>query len=66
VFDDLFNLVRQFEHDYREENGKRVHAYGCRRCALTTRLSAFKIQITQLLRDLDIAIGEYIEKNKQP
>jgi hypothetical protein len=31
---------------------------------LTIRLSSFKIQIAQLLRDLDFAIGEYIEKNK--
>jgi len=28
-------------------------------------LNSFKIQITQLLRDLDFAIGEYIDKNER-
>jgi len=37
------------EHDYREENGKRALAYGCRRCEISVRLNAFKIQILQLL-----------------
>lgn len=65
MFDDLFHLVRSLEHDYRDDNGQQVHAYGCRRCALATRLNGFKMQITQLLRDLDFAIGESNEKNKQ-
>ena len=64
MFTDLFQLIRSLDHDYREERGQKVHAYGCRRCALTIRLNSFKIQITQLLRDLDFAIGEYIEKSK--
>jgi hypothetical protein len=64
MFTDLFQLIRSLDHDYREERGRMVHSYGCRRCALTIRLNSFKIQITQLLRDLDFAIGEYIEKNK--
>jgi hypothetical protein len=66
MFDDLFNLVRQLEHDYREENGKQVHAHGCRRCAIATRLNGFKGQILRLLRDIEFAIGEPIDKTKQP
>ena len=33
---------------------------------LTTRLNGFKIQILQLLRDIEFAIGEPTEKNKRP
>jgi hypothetical protein len=66
MFTDLFHLIHSLEHDYKEEKGQKVHTYDCRRCAITTRLNSFKIQITQLLRDLDFAIGEYIEKNKRP
>jgi len=65
MFDDLFSLVHSLEHDYREENGKRAHAYGCRRCEISVRLNAFKIQILQLLRDIEFAIGEQVEKNKR-
>ena len=64
MFTDLFNLVHSLEHDYREEKGEKVHAYGCRRCALTTRLNGFKVQIVSLLRDIEFAIGEQIEKDK--
>jgi len=64
MFTDLFHLIYSLEHDYKEEKGQKVHSYDCRRCALTIRLNSFKIQITQVLRDLDFAIGEYIEKNK--
>ena len=64
MFTDLFHLVHSLEHDYREENGKKVHAHECRRCALTVRLNGFKGQILKLLRDIEFAIGEPIEKNK--
>ena len=64
MFTDLFHLVHSLEHDYREENGKKVHAHGCRRCVLTVRLNGFKGQILKLLRDIDFAIGESVEKNK--
>ena len=64
MFDDLFHLVSQLEHDYRDENGNQAHALGCRRCAITTSLNTFKMQITRLLRDFDFAIGEEpIDKN---
>jgi hypothetical protein len=66
VFGDLFHLIYSLEHDYREENGRQVHACGCRRCALTVRLNHFKIQILKLLRDIEFAIGEPIDKNKRP
>jgi hypothetical protein len=63
---DLFDLIRNFEHDYREEEGRMVHSYLCRRCALSARLNQFKIQIEHLLREIKEAIGEPSEKNKQP
>jgi hypothetical protein len=66
MFTDLFSLVHSLDHDYREERGEKVHAYGCRRCALTARLNGFKVQILCLLRDIEFAIGESIEKNKRP
>lgn len=62
MFTDLFHLVHSLEHDYREENGQRVHAYGCRRCALTVRLN----DVLRLLRDIEFAAGEPIEKSKPP
>jgi hypothetical protein len=64
MFTDLFHLIHSLDHDYKEENGQRVHAYGCRRCALTVRLNGLKGQILRLLRDIEFAIGEAIEKNK--
>jgi hypothetical protein len=62
MFDDLFHLVESLDHEYKEEQGKRVHAFGCRRCALSLRLSALKAQIRQLLRDIDFALGDPGEK----
>ena len=64
MFTDLFHLIHSLEHDYKEEKGQKVHSYDCRRCALTVRLNSFKVQILCLLRDIEFAIGEYIEKNK--
>lgn len=58
MFDDLFHLVRSLEHDYRQEADKQVHDYDCRRCALTARLNGFKIQIVQILRDIEFRIGD--------
>jgi hypothetical protein len=66
MFTDLFHLIQSLEHDYKEEKGQKVHLYDCRRCALTVRLNGFKVQILVLLRDIEFAIGESIEKNKQP
>ena len=66
MFNDLFDLVHMLEHDYKEENGKQVHVFGCRRCAIALRLSSFKVQILHLLHDLDFDIGEPIDKNKRP
>jgi hypothetical protein len=66
MFTDLFHLVHSLDHDYREEKGEQVHAVGCRRCAITTRLNGFKSQILVLLRDIEFAIGEPTEKNKRP
>jgi hypothetical protein len=62
MFDDLFHLVESLDHDYKEEHGKRVHAIGCRRCALSLRLSALKAQIVQTLRNIDFALGNSDEK----
>jgi hypothetical protein len=30
----IWNAVAAFEHDYREEAGKKIHSYLCRRCRL--------------------------------
>jgi hypothetical protein len=62
MLDDLFHLIQSLEHDYKEDQGKRVHALGCRRCALTVRLNGFKVQILKLLRDIEFAIGEPLDK----
>ena len=62
MFADLFHLVESLEHDYREENGQKVHAYGCRRCAINLLLKDFKGQILRLLRELDLGTGELTEK----
>ena len=62
MFTDLFHLIQSLEHDYKEEQSQKVHAYGCRRCALTVRLNGFKVQILKLLRDIEFAIEEPTEK----
>jgi hypothetical protein len=65
VFTDLFHLVHSLEHDYKEENGEQIHAVGYRRCAIATRLNGLKGQILHLLRDIEFAVGEPIEKDKK-
>ena len=59
---DLFHLIQSLEHDYKEEKGERVHAYGCRRCAPAVRLNGFRVQILKLLHDFEFGIGQPIEK----
>jgi hypothetical protein len=66
MFDDLFHLIQLLDHDYREDPGERVHAFGCRKCALSLGLSAFKVQILQILREIDFALGDPVEKNRRP
>jgi hypothetical protein len=61
MFNNLFHIIYSLEHDFSEDQGKRVHSLGCRRCALTVRLSAFKMQILQILRDIDFALGDLDE-----
>jgi len=65
MFNDLFHLIQSLEHDFKEEKGEKVHAYDCRRCALTVRLNALKGQILSVLRDIEFAIGEPLEKDKR-
>jgi hypothetical protein len=43
--DTIWNAVAAFEHDYREEAGKKIHSYLCRRC----RLELLLRQVTGLL-----------------
>jgi len=62
--DDLFHLIRSLEHEYREENGERVHSYRCIRCALSVRMSDFKAQVTRLLRDMEFIVGDPVEKTQ--
>ena len=54
----LFDILAQYEHDYRDVDGKRVHGYRCRRCALTVRLNGLRNQVESLIRDVKDAIGE--------
>jgi hypothetical protein len=65
MFTDLLHLIHPLEHDYKEEKRQKVHSYDCRRCALAVRLNGFKGQILVLLRDIEFAIGEPLEKNKR-
>jgi len=65
MFTDLIQLIYSLEHDYKLEKGQKVHSYNCRRCALTLRLNTLKTQILCLLRDIEFAIGEPLEKNKR-
>jgi hypothetical protein len=41
----VWNAVAAFDHDYREEAGKKIHSYLCRRC----RLELLLRQISNLL-----------------
>jgi hypothetical protein len=41
----VWNAVAAFEHDYRDEAGKKIHSYLCRRC----RLELLLRQVTGLL-----------------
>jgi hypothetical protein len=66
MFNDLFHLIHSLDHDFSEEQGKRVHSYGCRRRALSVRLSAFKAQILKILHDIDFALGDPDEKSRRP
>jgi hypothetical protein len=54
----LFDIVALYEHDFREEDGKRTHDYRCRRCALTVRLNGLRNEIQALIRNVKDAIGE--------
>jgi hypothetical protein len=36
----------------------------CRRCELTVRLKGLKMEITRLLREIDFATGEPVEKSE--
>jgi hypothetical protein len=54
----LFDILGEYEHDYRDTDGKRIHDYRCRRCALTVRLNGLRNQIHSLIRDVKETIGE--------
>jgi hypothetical protein len=56
--DSLFDILAEYEHDYRDTHGRRVHDYRCRRCALTVRLNSLRNQIHSLIRDVKETIGE--------
>jgi hypothetical protein len=57
----LFDILGEYEHDFRDADGKRIHDYRCRRCALTVRLNGLRNQIQALIRDVSGAIGEMRE-----
>ena len=62
----IFLILLRHEHDYRQENAKQVHSYGCRRCALALRLNGFKVQIACLLRNIESVIGDPTDKSGKP
>jgi len=66
MFNDLFHLIQSLEHDFRDEEEKRVHSHSCRRCAISVRLSAFKAQIFKVLHDIDLVVGDPDKKNREP
>jgi hypothetical protein len=43
--DTIWNAVADLDHDYRDEAGKQVHSYHCRRC----RLQLLLRELTRLL-----------------
>jgi hypothetical protein len=65
MFNDLFHIVHSLEHDFKDEEEKRVHSLSCRRCAISVRLSAFKAQIIKVLRDIDFVVGDTDDKNRR-
>jgi hypothetical protein len=64
VFNDLFHLVDLLDHDYREENGRLVHSYTCRRCEIALRLKSFREKIRRLLHDVDFDVGDPVEEKR--
>jgi hypothetical protein len=66
MFNDLFHLVHSLDHGFEEEKGEQAHSYGCRQCALSVRLCAFKAQILQILRAIEFVLGDSDEKNRGP
>jgi hypothetical protein len=65
MFNDLFHLVHSLEHDFTDQEEKRIHSLSCRKCAISVRLKAFKAQILKVLRDIDFVIGDEDEKNRR-
>jgi hypothetical protein len=63
MFDDLFDLIHWLEHDFREENGERIHLHTRRRCAISLRLSTTKAQNLKFLRGIDFVVGDPGENN---
>jgi hypothetical protein len=64
MFCDLFHIVASLNHDYREENGKQVHDYKCRRCEIVLRLTDFRSRIRRLLNDIEFNVGDSVEGKK--
>jgi hypothetical protein len=62
MFNDLFHLIALLDHDFSGENGERVHAYTCRRCAIAMRLSSLKDQIRRILHDMEFSVGDPVEE----
>jgi hypothetical protein len=64
MFTDLLQLVASLDHDFREEDGISVHAFGCRRCAITQRLKSLRKQMHLLLRDIEFEVGGSQERSE--
>jgi hypothetical protein len=58
LINSVFDILALYEHDYRDADGKRVHDYRCRLCALTVRLNGLRNQFQALVREVNETIGQ--------
>jgi hypothetical protein len=65
MFADLFHRMHSREHDYKEEKGQKIYSFGYRLFAVPVRLNGLQDQILCLLRDIDFAVGEPLEKDNR-
>jgi hypothetical protein len=58
IRDSLFDQLARYPHDTQEVDGKQVHDYHCRRCAMTVRLNGLRNQFQVLVRGINEALGQ--------
>jgi len=62
----LLALIETLDHDQREEDGKLVHSYQCRKCAIVTSLNQFRIDLCNALKNLDESILDESQLTRLP